>query len=124
VGSTDAPLNGTPGHPVLNSTSHPDASSNEDTPLQDLSLSRVPATGISLGERRGSIPRQDSSQDSSYIPTQLTQPSPHTQDTRQDLPNFQNRQSMPYPTQQLSTKHHITDIMQSRVLVVRCKLLS
>jgi len=59
MGPTDAPLDGTSGYPVLNITSHPGASSHEDTPLQDLSLSHVPAIGISHGERPGSVPRQD-----------------------------------------------------------------
>jgi hypothetical protein len=55
-GSTGGPLNGTPGTPCHHSTSHPGASSHEDTPPRDLSLSHVPTTGISHGECPGSTP--------------------------------------------------------------------
>jgi hypothetical protein len=82
------PFNRTPGTPCHHSTSHPEASSHEDTPPQDLSLSHVPATGTSHGEHLGGILWQDLSSRLIVDPARSTRPSPHTQDSRQDLSRF------------------------------------
>jgi hypothetical protein len=81
-------LNRTPGTLCHHNTSHSRASSHEDTPPRDLSLSHVPATGTSHGKHLGSILRQDLSSRLVVDPARSTRPSPHTQDSRQDLPRF------------------------------------
>jgi hypothetical protein len=82
------PLNGTPDTLCHHNTSHPGASSHEDTPPWDLSLSHVPAIGTSHGKRPGSILQQDLSSRLVVDPAQSSSPPPHTQDSRQDLPRF------------------------------------
>jgi hypothetical protein len=67
-------LNGTPGTPCHHSTSHPGASSHEDTPPRDLSLSHVPAIGTPHGERPGSILQQDLSSRLIIDPAWSTRP--------------------------------------------------
>jgi hypothetical protein len=118
-------LNGTPGTPCHHSTSHPEASSHKDTPPQGLSLSHVPAIGISHGERPGSIPLgKTCPRDSSSYPARSTRPSPLTQDSCQDLLMFiimllsGYRHLVPYLVTPLTHQHHITDIMRVRVKAI------
>jgi hypothetical protein len=76
---------------------------------------------LSHGKRPGSIPRQDLSSRLVVDPAQSTRPSPHTQDSRQDLPMFiitllsGYRHLVPYLITPLTHQHHITDIMRVRV---------
>jgi len=76
----------------------------------------------SHGKCLGSTSPHDLSHDSSYIPARSTRPSPYIQNTRQDLPmsviRFYGTTCLIW-SQQPSTRHHITNIMHSRVTVVR-----
>jgi hypothetical protein len=76
---------------------------------------------LSHGKRPGNIPQQDLSSRLIVDPARSTRPSPHTQDTRQDLHMFIIRflsgywHLVPYLIMPLTHHHHITYIMRVRV---------
>jgi hypothetical protein len=72
-------------HPVPRWHLHPRASSHKDTPPQDL-LTSTCHRDLSRGMPRSHPSSKTCPKDSSYDPVQSTQPSPHIQDTWQDLP--------------------------------------
>jgi hypothetical protein len=123
------PLNRTPDTPCHHSTSHPRASSHEDTPPRDLSLSHVPATGTSHGEHLGSILRQDLSfpthhRSCSVDSTLTTHPrlTPRSPQVHyQVIIRFTAPRALSHTP--LTHQHHIIDIMRAGVRLQQGKWL-
>jgi hypothetical protein len=75
---------------------------------------------LSHGKRPGSIPRQDLSSRLVVDPARLTRPSPHTQDTRQDLSMFIIRLLAPHALSHYAShppaSHHRYNASKSRAI--------